>query len=271
MKPLGPAVRREQIYVLWDTLADFPVGETERALRHFMSTLRDWLGADDVLWIGGVRMQSGKAAAADPQLGWRGRAIEHLALTPEIARMSAQAMREQDTDPGMTTRAIVAGAGSFRVHRMRDGIVDMERFRRTPHYHAFYKDIGITDRMWAAFPLNTDLESYFLFDLYRTRRRFSEADVALVAETLRGLKWFHYNLMLSRGLQLAGAPLTPRQRQVLTLLLGNGSEKTIAHRLGLTPSTTHQYAVELYRKFGVKGRTGLMALWLGGAPPPTNQ
>jgi len=49
---------------------------------------------------------------------------------------------------------------------------------------------------------------------------------------------------------------------VLNLLLTEAGEKQIAEQLGLAVSTTHSYITGIYRKFGVRGRAGLMSLWL---------
>ncbi|SEQ30331.1 regulatory protein, luxR family [Azotobacter beijerinckii] len=68
--------------------------------------------------------------------------------------------------------------------------------------------------------------------------------------------------MLNRGLQLASVPLAPYERKVLQLLLTEATEKQIAERLGLAVSTTHSYVTSVFRKFGVRGRAGLMSLWL---------
>jgi DNA-binding NarL/FixJ family response regulator len=40
-------------------------------------------------------------------------------------------------------------------------------------------------------------------------------------------------------------------------------EKEIAADLGQSFHTTHEYVTAIYRKFGVKNRPALMALWLG--------
>jgi DNA-binding CsgD family transcriptional regulator len=254
--------KAEAVYALWDDLADFPAAQTDAALVHLMKTLCAWTGAANAVWVGGVRMAHGAAARKDPQQGWRGRAVRHLVATPEALARSRAAARGQDVDPGLTTRAIVADAGSFRVRRLRDGFVDLRAFRRTEHYRVYYQEAGISDRIWAAYPVNRDAESYFLFDYIDSRRSFSAADVALVGQVLRGVKWFHRQLLLSHNLLLANVPLAPMQRRLLFSLLSDCTEKTIASAIGLTPGTTHQYAVDLYRQFGVKGRAGLMALWL---------
>lgn len=63
---------------------------------------------------------------------------------------------------------------------------------------------------------------------------------------------------------ISEVPLTPAEQRLLPELLTGDSEKVIAERLSLTPGTAHQYAVGLYRKFGVRGRIEFMALWLRG-------
>ncbi|WP_322012939.1 PAS domain S-box protein [Paraburkholderia sp. J12] len=66
--------------------------------------------------------------------------------------------------------------------------------------------------------------------------------------------------------------LAPHERKVLELLLTEATEKQIAERLGLAVSTTHSYITGIFRKYGVRGRAGLMSLWLkqlssGNWPP----
>jgi DNA-binding CsgD family transcriptional regulator len=69
--------------------------------------------------------------------------------------------------------------------------------------------------------------------------------------------------MLHHGLLIARAPLMPTERRLASLLLTERAEKEIADDLGLTPASTHTYITGLFRKFGVSGRSGLTALWLG--------
>ncbi len=58
------------------------------------------------------------------------------------------------------------------------------------------------------------------------------------------------------------AQLAPHERKVLAMLLTEATEKQIAERLGLAVSTTHSYITGIFRKYGVRGRAGLMSLWL---------
>lgn len=231
-----------------------------------MRTLCEWLRADNAVWVGAVRMARGRSAERDVLHGWRARAVHPLHGAHAHARVAKQAMREQEHDPGMSTIALVGGAGTFRVHRLRDGFLDWESFRRTRHYRVFYRDRKISDRLFTVFPIHADAESYIYFDSHQPRRRFSARDAALAAEVMRGLKWFHRNLMLSHGLPIAAHPLTPTQHRLLRLLLSGGTEAAIAERMKLTRATTHTYITRLYRQFGVNSRAALTALWLSQAP-----
>ena len=252
----------DEIHYLWDELADFGANRIDDAHAHLMKTLCGWLQADNALWVGGVHINGGALARNDLQRGWRGRAVRYLNITPEMQSKSRQAARTQDTDPGMTTVALTEAAGRFRVYRLHDGFIDIKTFKCTEHYRVFYRETGISDRLWVVFPVNADAESYFIFDRYRSRRRFSSKDAQLAASVLRGLKWLHRGVMLSHGLLIANKPLSPVQRRLLSFLLTEKSEREIAQIMELTPATVHTYITALYRVFGVKSRASLMALWL---------
>lgn len=64
----------------------------------------------------------------------------------------------------------------------------------------------------------------------------------------------------------APTPLSRQERRVLDLLLTDAPEKEIAQALGLAESTIHSYVASIFRKFGVRGRKGLMSLWLQHRP-----
>ena len=56
--------------------------------------------------------------------------------------------------------------------------------------------------------------------------------------------------------------LPPRLRRTLERLLAGESDKEIAQKLGISRHTVHEYAGDLYRRFGVSGRGELMAMLL---------
>jgi Response regulator containing a CheY-like receiver domain and an HTH DNA-binding domain len=81
---------------------------------------------------------------------------------------------------------------------------------------------------------------------------------------VRLLEFFHAELGRLIGHQLVSATeptideLSPRLRQTLACLLEGDSEKQVAARLGLSPTTVHQYVTALYRRFGVQSRAQLL-------------
>jgi DNA-binding CsgD family transcriptional regulator len=89
-------------------------------------------------------------------------------------------------------------------------------------------------------------------------RDFSPREVRL-------MRFFHAELgRLLRGPLVSGIErgpevLSTRLRQTLAYLLEGDSERDVAARLGLSRATTHQYVTMLYRKFGVRSRSQLLA------------
>lgn len=81
----------------------------------------------------------------------------------------------------------------------------------------------------------------------------------------RMMRFFHGELgrLIGRSLVAPAEPtpdgLSPRLRQTLACLLEGDSEKQVARRLGLSPTTTHQYVTALYRHFRVGSRAQLLA------------
>jgi len=245
---------------LWDELADFDAAHADEALAHLMEALCASVTAWDVCWIGTVRLDA--FAPDDPAKGWRPHIVRFLHPKPPVN----EAVREQTDmlEQGIvdeTTLRNLDNAGTFRANRLRD-LVEPEWFE-SYYYRTYYSGLGKGDAVWVAFPVNADAESWF--GVYRSPDQppFTEAERDDIAYILRGLKWFHRRLMLSHGLPLAAAPLTPSERRVLHLLLTGLPEKQIADELERSFHTTHECVTAIYRKFGVKNRPSLMALWLG--------
>ena len=66
---------------------------------------------------------------------------------------------------------------------------------------------------------------------------------------------------------LARAPLTPRERDVVSLLVGGCSTRDIASRTGLTVATVNTYLKRIFSKLGVHSRVELVARMAGTAAP----
>lgn len=95
--------------------------------------------------------------------------------------------------------------GPFRTNSFRRELP--EEWFSTPFYERHYGSVGTHDAVFVAFPLNPDCESHFGF---YARRTFTDGEIAMLAQALRGTKWFHRNLMLGNGLLLASSPRRPR-------------------------------------------------------------
>ena len=62
---------------------------------------------------------------------------------------------------------------------------------------------------------------------------------------------------------LARAPLTPRERDVVSLLVSGSSTRDIAARTGLTVATVNTYLKRIFSKLGVHSRVELVARMAG--------
>lgn len=256
----------EKIHGLWDELADLPLAETRTSIELLFSRIAGLIGADNAFWVGVARVQDAATARKDILYGWRLRAAERwIPRTEENQELIRKILAHMERDPGMSTRKVISEAGRFRTYRLHDGFIDFEAFRRTPQYQVYFEQGGITDRIWCVFQMNRDAESLFAFDRIRRRSRFTPEHERLVAHALRGIKWFHRQLLLNHGLLVGQTPLSPAHRRLLPQLLSHKSEKEIAGALGLSRATTHKYVTDIYRSFNVSSRAGLMTLWMGGA------
>ncbi len=256
----------EHVHTLWEALDRFPAEKNDQALVYLAMALKKLLKADNVKWHAVVRVLP---ARRDPFSGWRMRAYYDLVPhPPAYQELTAAVYKGRDhLDPdfliGLATPAVIAGSGKFRVHRMRDGFIPFSKFRKSEHFRLHYTELGIEDRMWLSFPLNKDTESVFLIDRGTSTPHFTKKDALLAGHIVRGIRRFHRQLFLSRGLLIGETPLSPVARKIVEKLLTGASEKEIAISMDQGVRTTHKYITTIYERFGVKSRAALMALWLG--------
>ncbi len=256
----GPdVVSMERVHALWDQLANFSTGAVEEARRHFLTGLCELVDAQNVTWVGVVRMDT---HPEDPYLGWRPRLIHLLHPDARIAAAAAEQARrveQGETDPVVTHN--LKALGRLRVTRLED-VVPPE-WLEDAYYKRFWLDAGRVDSLWACAPVNEDTEVYLGLHRDLGRPRYSPEERDRVTYAMRGLRWFHRQQMLGFGLLVAKTPLTPVERNVLRQLLSGQSEKEIAQSLDYSTSFVHEYVTRIYRKYGVRSRAELSALWLG--------
>jgi len=252
-----PALQ-EQIHQIWDDVAAFEAAESDAALLHLLKEVAALVDAQNAYWVGAVRITDDER---DPLLGWRPRLIRYLHPLPNDEKFSQQRLKELAKGKIDELAAAQARlAGSYRARRMRD-LVSPSFFET--HTYQGYVGRGVHDSLTVVAPVSTASEAYYGFLRMRERDPFTEAQRDTAYYAMRGLTWFHRQVLLSHGLLVARSPLSPTERRVLSLLLTDRSEKLIASEIGVSQSTLHGYVRDVLRKFGVSGRNGLIAVWLG--------
>lgn len=255
---MEPAIT-ERIHALWDELDALAARDVDEAVAHLVAGLAGLLGAGNAVWVAGVRMQSHDQQ--DPLRGWRAPVFHHLKPLPEWVLNSKEIHRmweKRRMDPSFLLG--VQNTGRYRCYAFRQSLP--ADWFESPYYRDYWERLGIHDVAFACCPVNAHAELHYLFHRTAGSAPYGERELDILRMATRGLRWFNTRLLLSHGLPIAEAPFTLAERRVLKELLGDGTEKEIAQACGMNPSTVHFYAGEIYRKLGVRGRAGLMSLWL---------
>ena len=180
-------------------------------------------------------------------------------LVEEAKAYFKKAREEGDVDPQVTLA--VNTAGETRVQLIGDAISPEEW---SSHWmKQVMLEQGAGERMVGAYTLSVEAESYFLVDRPSGAEPFNDDHRAEFHELLIRFARLHYWLFLERGLiSPATRPLSPRERDVLSMLLGSLSEQAIADQFGLTKGTLHNYVSDIFKVFNVQSRYELVQLWL---------
>ncbi len=246
---------------LWRELAEVPAAQADVALHHCLTRLASYVGACNASWVVSQCLVA-PGSAQDKVRGWRVRLAEHLHCRDErqqMARRLMKAMAEGERDPFVA--AIVSNSGQTRSALRRD-LLEETVWQQSWIVREALAGECINDRLVGSFSATPGCEAHLVLDRRRGERPFGERERAMLELFMHGSVAFQREQLLVRGLLDARAALSARERDVLVLLLSDASEKDIAQELGLGTRTVHQHAVRLYAKFGVRGRIGLMALWL---------
>jgi len=255
--------QQHAIFQLWDELADFDAMQTADASRHLLHSLAGMLKAKNACWIAAVRTAEDED---DPMRGWRIARTGYLVNDPvneAVVRELRSRWARREIDP-LTRHTLKQSGQCFRVFSLRQAM--SADWFGTSDYKRLYESRGVYDCIMAAFPLSQDAECGIVIHASPERGAFDNDDLALAWEVLRGLKWFLRRILHEHSLLIASSPLSPAERRTLSSLLTGATEKEIGLNLDLSPHTVHQYAKSIYRKYGVKGRAGLMSLWLNRMP-----
>lgn len=259
---------QEAIIALWHELTEFPASAPQDALDHCLHALARQIGAVNATWVGVVREKNWECKNPhDPLLGWRPNVCLTLHPTDEWQRaheVAMDAVRNNYMDP--QTVGLASRFGHDRCF-LREEVVSDRDWKRDRINREVLAPLGIGQRLIGAAATAPGAESYLIFDREDGRRGFGARERDLLAFFLRGSTLLHREMLQMYGLLNAFRPLSPRERDVLRLLLTGVSEKELAKSLKLTPATTHQYVVAVLRNFGAHSRAELMAQWLRRLAP----
>ena len=227
--------------------------------------LQEQLSAHQVLWYAAYKgafgkelwqtklMQGWKVVDIGFPIGFDGN------LSDEIKAYFKKAQESGNVDPQVELS--VQSAGKSRVHLLHDAVA--KEGWQDHWMKPWLERQGVGERMVGCFTLSDESESYFLVDRPPNSPPFKEGDRNAFYELLVSFPRLHYWLFLERGLVApALRPLSPREREVLGLLMGPMSEKDISESLGLSKGTVHNYIGDIYKNYSVSSRYELVQLWL---------
>jgi DNA-binding CsgD family transcriptional regulator len=233
------------------------------------------LGLDSALWrahmlVELLRLTGGKVAMGGPtrmhdrfsnaqplpviEVGWDGPREQGIFQQYMLDRMHLK-------DPAISrfgARLASLPAGVKSLTRSRRQLADDRAWYASAAFCDYLRPSGVDDGLMSLV-LMADGQAHGIA-LFRPpgERRFAARDRRL-------LHLFHTELAPHLLFDLAPpgcdpvSRLPPRLREVLACLVEGDSERQAAVRLGLSPSTAHQYVKAIYRGLGVNTRGELMA------------
>ena len=239
--------------------------ETCSSIEIYQRYLQLALNADRITWCAFYRGPFGRSAWYTQVMDdWKVFEIKFpigfdLDLDEVKAKFYAKARKEGGLGEGI--KSMVEAAGVTRAQTVEDSM-PYEEWGQHWEYELWQKQ-GIEDRMSGAFVLSPISESHVWIDRNLGKPRFDKQDKEKLVSIMNKFPRLQYWWMLERGLvEPAVHPLSPREKEVLKLLLHPISEAQIAEQLDLAKGTVHNYITGLFKLFQVSSRHELIQLWL---------
>ena len=158
--------------------------------------------------------------------------------------------------------ALRKGCDVHRTRVRKDVFTDAEWFE-SELFQNYYAKGNLGDWLTTHYPLEDQIFSTMVFLRQLGRPAFTPRDVCIVHIVTEEIDWLH-----REGTNIPAAEhvndLSSRQRQVLLRLLAGDGVKQIAHGLKLSAHTVNDHMKQIYRRFGVSGRSELVAKFLAG-------
>jgi DNA-binding CsgD family transcriptional regulator len=221
---------------------------TDECRRHVLGATAELLGA-----AGGCLVLSDEAGP-----GKRGQILD--AVTHNFDGVTKGAFQPL-LDHGSAFHPLVArmfeiteGTNDIAVESSR-GILSRRDWYESPYYCDYVRQIGFDESIISIFPAELPgVKHGFGFFRERGRRPFTDEDKQLLQLIEFGLRDY-----VHRPPSAEGPHLSPRERQVLALLLDGLADKEIASRLEISRHNVNQRIKRLFSVFQAHSRAELMA------------
>jgi DNA-binding CsgD family transcriptional regulator len=141
-------------------------------------------------------------------------------------------------------------------------IIDDEFWRASPGGQC-WPAVGLDHFIVSFRRLEDSMCSMISFHRREGAPNFSQRERTIVDVLFQGIDWLHHACKGDSELIEFGS-LTPRERQVLSLLLKGFALKDVAASLTLSRHTVADHLKEIYRKLGVNSRAELLAKFISG-------
>lgn len=148
------------------------------------------------------------------------------------------------------------------ITRCRPQLFDEAAWWASPTGKA-WRAAGYDEFLMSAWPANQDEFNWIGFYRRIGWPPFEEQDRVVAHAVFSQSGWIRNDCATPGGCDQL-ALLSPRERQVLQLLLGGDSRKQVASKLSLSPHTVSDHLKEIYRKLGVATRGELLSKFIPG-------
>jgi len=224
--------------------------------RRLLEGMTHLIQADAWVWLAGVTNVDRRGESMAISLldgGWLDeyeranlfRVISHPALQPIVGAFTHEVVWQRQP-----------------VTRSRDELFDDQAWQESEAGQA-WRNAGFNHFLASVHPLASNTYSGVGFYRRLDKPAFTSRDRAVVHVLFQQVAWIHQTIGEAPSLTDA-AGLSPREREVMMLLLHGDSRKTVAAKLQLSVHTVADHLKQIYRKLGVTSRAELMAKFIHG-------
>jgi DNA-binding CsgD family transcriptional regulator len=216
--------------------------------RRLLDALAQFIEADAWIWIGGPWPSAGEVTTLRTlDGGWRddrerSQTLEELGQ-PKFQALLDAALRQSAGDDGADCSEEPSHNAQALSSQDRGGL-PLSRF---------------SGSLTAACPAPEATNC--LVGLFRRNGAapFSERDCTIAKLIVQNVPWLHLTHI---DVAEVDASLSPREREVIRLLLEGFARKEVAGALNLSAHTVADYVKGIYKKFGVKSRAELLSKYI---------